>query len=175
MINFSKKILLIFLIILSLFIGLYLPVYILTGEDFSGAIISSINNQLKEETLINEEKIVTKIIDGDTIIVEGGENVRLLGIDCDERGRECYTEAKKRIDDILINKEVILEKENEDFDQYGRKLRYIFLNEENINVKMVKEGYCVARFQGESKYKEQIQNAEEFAIQNKIGCKWKSN
>ena len=42
-----------------------------------------------------EEKIVTKIIDGDTIIVEGGETIRLLGIDCDERGRECYTVQKK--------------------------------------------------------------------------------
>ena len=121
-----------------------------------------------------EERIVTKIIDGDTVIVSGGENVRLLGIDCDERGRECYTIAKNRIDELLLGKEVILESGKEDKDQYKRLLRYIFLNEENINVKMVREGYCIARFEGEdnTKYRKEIQEAEQFAIQNKIGCKW---
>lgn len=119
-----------------------------------------------------EKKIVTKIIDGDTIIVEGGETIRLLGMDCDERGRECYTDAKKRIDELLLNKEVTLESDSEDKDIYGRSLRYIFLNNENINAKLVEEGYCVARFPEESKYKKEIVNAEKLAIENKIGCKW---
>ena len=98
----------------------------------------------------------------------------MLGIDCDERGRECYTIAKNRIDELLLGKEVILESGKEDKDQYKRLLRYIFLNEENINVKMVREGYCIARFEGEdnTKYRKEIQEAEQFAIQNKIGCKW---
>ena len=122
---------------------------------------------------INEEKIVTKIIDGDTVIVEGGETIRFLGIDCDEKGRECYDDAKNRIDELLLNNRVTLEKENEDKDRYGRSLRYIFLNNENINLKMVKEGYCVARFENQdSKYKTDIQEAERYAISNKIGCKW---
>ena len=43
---------------------------------------------------------------------------------------------------------------------------------ENFNEKMVKEGFCVARFPEESKYKQEIQAAESFAINNKIGCKW---
>ena len=117
---------------------------------------------------------MTKIIDGDTVIVEGGETIRFLGIDCDEKGRECYDDAKKRIDELLLNNKVSLEKESEDKDRYGRSLRYIFLNNENINIKMVKEGYCVARFENkDSKYKTDIQEAERYAISNKIGCKWK--
>ncbi len=122
-----------------------------------------------------EESIVTKIIDGDTVVVSGGESVRLLGIDCDERGRECYTLAKNRIDELLLGKEVILESGDEDKDQYKRLLRWIFLGNENINVKMVQEGFCVARFEGDenAKYRKEIQGAEKFAIQNKIGCKWK--
>ena len=119
-----------------------------------------------------EEKIVTKIIDGDTIIVEGGETIRLLGIDCDERGRECYTSAKERIDELLLGKTVILESDLEDKDRYGRSLRYIFLDRKNINAQLVKEGYCIARFINDVKYKEEITNAEKFAIENKIGCKW---
>ena len=112
---------------------------------------------ISDQNLSNKTVIVTKIIDGDTVIVQGGETIRLLGIDCDERGKECYVKAKNRI---------------EDKDIYGRSLRYIFLNGENINSKMVKEGYCVARFPQESKYKKEIVEVEEFAISNNVGCKW---
>ena len=81
---------------------------------------------------------------------------------------------KKKIDELLLNNKVSLEKESEDKDRYGRSLRYIFLNNENVNIKMVKEGYCVARFENkDSKYKTDIQEAERYAISNKIGCKWK--
>ena len=127
---------------------------------------------ISDQNLSNKTVIVTKIIDGDTVIVQGGETIRLLGIDCDERGKECYVEAKNRIEEILLNQKVILKKESEDKDIYGRSLRYIFLNGENINSKMVKEGYCVARFPQESKYKKEIVEVEEFAISNNVGCKW---
>lgn len=119
-----------------------------------------------------EEKIVTKIIDGDTIIIEGGERVRFLGVDCDEKGKECYTPAKNYTEASLLGKAVLLESDVEDLDIYGRKLRYIFLNRENFNTKLVKNGYCVARFEGDTKYKSEIQQAEQFAIKNKVGCKW---
>jgi endonuclease YncB( thermonuclease family) len=121
-----------------------------------------------------QDKIVTKIIDGDTVIVEGGETIRLLGIDCDEKGKKCYANATKRIEELLLGKNVVIESGAEDKDQYDRSLRYIFLNEKNINVQMVEEGFCVARFVGSEndKYKSEIQEAESNAIKNKIGCKW---
>ncbi|MFA5020243.1 MAG: thermonuclease family protein [Candidatus Pacearchaeota archaeon] len=125
-----------------------------------------------ENTNIKEEKIVTKIIDGDTIIIQGGETIRLLGIDCDEKGKECYDDAKKYLEENLLGKTVLTEKESEDKDIYGRYLRYLFLDGDNFNVKIVKEGYCIARIYSETKYKEEIQQAEEYAIKNKIGCKW---
>lgn len=123
---------------------------------------------------IIEEKIVTKIIDGDTVIIEGGESLRLLGIDCDERGKPCYSIAKERIEELLLGKTVVLESDSEDKDQYGRILRYIFLENQNINEQLVEEGYCIARFVKDSKYKEEIQTAERYAIKNKVGCKWES-
>ena len=132
----------------------------------------SINNIFSNSK--TEQKIVTKIIDGDTVIVEGGETVRLLGMDCDEKGKKCFTVAKNRIEELLLGKSVVLESGNEDKDQYDRSLRYIFLNEKNINVQMVEEGFCVARFVGgeNDKYKTEIQSAESNAIKNKVGCKW---
>jgi micrococcal nuclease len=128
---------------------------------------------INEKEIKNEdEKIVTKITDGDTIIIQGGERVRLLGIDCDERGKKCYTEAKEWMEIELLNKEVILIQEGIDKDIYGRSLRYIFLDGENINLKLVELGLCISRFDQDSKYKTEIVGAEEKAIKNKIGCKW---
>ena len=63
-------------------------------------------------------KLVTKVIDGDTFLIEGGYSVRILGIDADERGHPCYELAKKRLEELILNKEVRLEKGKEDLDQY---------------------------------------------------------
>jgi micrococcal nuclease len=114
---------------------------------------------------------VTKIIDGDTILANG-EHIRLLGIDADEKGYECYNEAKKRLEELILNKEVILEKDITEKDQYGRLLRYILLDEKNINILIVEEGLAVARFYKERKYENEILNAEKEARTNKVGCKW---
>jgi len=129
------------------------------------------NKPISNNNLIGQH-IVTKIIDGDTIIAEG-ENVRLLGMDADERGYPCYDEAKERLEELILNKEIRLEKDQTDKDQYQRYLRYIFLNNENINLKLVEEGLAVARFYPEDvKYKNEIIKAEEYARKNKLGCKW---
>jgi len=52
----------------------------------------------------NAVRLVTKIIDGDTVLIEGGYSVRLLGIDADERGNPCYGIAKERLEGMVLNK-----------------------------------------------------------------------
>lgn len=122
---------------------------------------------------IEGQKLVTKIIDGDTVIIEGGYSVRLLGIDADEKGYPCYKPAKQRLEELVLNKEVYLESDKEDQDQYKRYLRYLILDNENINLGLVKEGLAIARFSPENvKYREEIIAAEKEARENKIGCKW---
>jgi len=127
-----------------------------------------------ENHAIKDERIVTKVIDGDTLVVSGGDTIRLLGIDSDERGYPCYSDAKKHLENLTLNRQVILESGIENKDQYGRYLRYILIESDstNINVQMVKEGMAVARILEEDKYSQSIREAEQFAIQNKIGCKW---
>lgn len=122
---------------------------------------------------ISEKLTVTKIIDGDTIIVEGGRTIRLLGIDSDERGYPCYQEAKNRLESLVLGKEVKLEKDNENKGKHGRYLRYIFLNATNINVKLLREGLAITRISGTSKYKDELQRAEKSAKENGKGCEWK--
>jgi len=117
--------------------------------------------------------IVTKVIDGDTVVVEGGWHVRLLGMDADEKGYPCYDSARIELEDLVLAKNVVLEKDVSDVDQYGRCLRYIFVGGENVDTQLVKEGLAVARFYSpDVKYRAEITAAETYAEQNKIGCKW---
>lgn len=151
-------------LVLTLFLLFSFMIYDkLTGKGITG------DQTLKVEV---EKRIVTKIIDGDTIIVSGGETTRLLGIDADEKGYPCYTQAKKRLENLTLGKEVLLESDIEDKDIYGRLLRYVLLDEENINILLVKEGLAIARLENNKKYNQEIKDAEAYAISNKIGCKW---
>lgn len=117
--------------------------------------------------------IVTKVIDGDTVVVEGGWHVRLLGMDADEKGYPCYDPARIRLENLILGKQILLEKDVSDVDQYGRCLRYIFVGAENIDTQLVKEGLAVARFYApDLKYRAEITTAEQQAQTQKIGCKW---
>lgn len=117
--------------------------------------------------------IVSKVIDGDTVKLQNGEKVRLLGINTPERGQPYYEESTNRLKELIENKEVTLEKDVDDKDQYGRLLRYIFLNGENVNVKLVKEGLAtVYIIPPNVKYKSELKEAENEAKSLKINI-WK--
>jgi len=44
-------------------------------------------------------------VDGDTVVVSGGDHVRLLGIDADEKGYPCYGAARVRLGGIGFGKD----------------------------------------------------------------------
>jgi len=120
-------------------------------------------------------KLATKIIDGDTFLIEGGYSVRILGVDADERDHPCYEAAKNRLEQLILNKEVKLEKGAEDKDQWCRYLRYVFVDNQNVSLQLLKEGLAVARLAvSETKYNQAITQAEKTAQENKIGCKWQA-
>jgi micrococcal nuclease len=156
-------------------VGFLPPVKNTTSFNVS-QIVTKIQKAGNVSPIISENKIVTKVIDGDTVVVEGGYHVRLLGMDADEKGYPCYEPAKKRLEDLVLGKMVNLVKDKTDLDQYGRLLRYIFLDNKNIDEQLVIEGLAVARFyEPDTKYKSEISQAEQQAISGKIGCKWSKN
>ncbi|MEM5835278.1 MAG: thermonuclease family protein [Candidatus Aenigmatarchaeota archaeon] len=175
----NKKLLLSIFIILILSASIFFSI-IFENINFrnlvSGAYIENIEKEKLQENITKEvlgNKLVTKVIDGDTIIIEGGYTIRLLAIDADEIGYPCYEEAKKRLEELVLNKYVFLEAGSKDKDEYNRYLRFLFINGENINIKLVKEGFAIARFQDENeKYREEIINAEKEAREKRVGCKW---
>ena len=120
--------------------------------------------------------VVSTVIDGDTIKLQTGEVVRLLGINADERGQDCYMVATERLEGLILGKKITLERDVDDKDQYGRLLRFVFVNETNINQILVREGLATTYFVGENtKYKTELKAAEKLAkdMEN-LGCMWLS-
>jgi len=121
-----------------------------------------------------ETSVVSRVIDGDTVELINGERVRLIGIDAAEKGKTCYKESTTRLSELVEGKDVILERDVEDKDRYGRLLRFIFLGNENINVKLVREGLAkMYTIKPNVKYHEEIQEAF-LSARTESGCLWSS-
>jgi endonuclease YncB( thermonuclease family) len=116
-----------------------------------------------------EEHNVTRVIDGDTIVIDSGEKVRLLGINTPEKSMPYYEEAKNFLVLQIENKTVSLEKGRENKDKYDRLLRYIFINKKLINEEIVKNGLANTYLLSGEKYDNKLKNAENFAKTNKLG------
>jgi micrococcal nuclease len=98
----------------------------------------------------DREYQVTRVIDGDTIILETGETVRYLGIDTPEMGRkgtapEFYArEATRYNKNLVLLKKVRLEFDVEKKDHYGRLLAYVYVKNLFVNSELVRLGYARA-------------------------------
>ena len=113
-----------------------------------------------------ESAVVTRIVDGDTIVVEvmdrsGGpgagraqvgeeHTVRLIGIDTPESVDprspvECFgKEASAATEALLSGAEVRLVKDVSETDRFGRLVRYVYLEDEMANARLVVNGYASA-------------------------------
>ena len=96
---------------------------------------------------------VTRVIDDDTIEVsiDGAlYRVRYIGIDTPEtvapdRPVGCYgPEASAANKALVEGKEVTLEKDVSEVDQYGRLLRYVYVGSTFVNAELVQQGYAHA-------------------------------
>lgn len=96
---------------------------------------------------------VTRVVDGDTIEVEiaGQEyTLRYIGINTPEtvdprRPVECFGhEASDFNKQLVLGAAVGLEEDVSETDQFGRLLRYVWLDDEMVNATLVREGYAQA-------------------------------
>jgi len=128
-----------------------------------------------------EEGTVTRVIDGDTIEVFENNHVskiRLIGVNTPEtldprKEVECFgLEASMFLKKELEGKKVKLEadKTQTDKDTYGRDLRYVFLNDININKKIIEEGYGFEfTYKKPYFYQEDFKKSEKLAKENNKG------
>jgi micrococcal nuclease len=106
--------------------------------------------------------LVTRVVDGDTLVLENNEKVRLIGIDTPEMhessklnrdaqrfgqdvaaikqlGRRSYEFTKK----LVEGKRIRLEFDLERTDKYKRTLAYVYLLDGTfVNAEIVKQGYA---------------------------------
>lgn len=86
---------------------------------------------------------VVAVVDGDTIkVLNQGktEKIRLAYIDAPEMGQPFGKNAKQALSDYIFDQAVNVKRYGKD--RYGRTLAVIYLNQENINLKMVEEGFA---------------------------------
>jgi endonuclease YncB( thermonuclease family) len=94
---------------------------------------------------------VTRVLDGDTLVLDNGETVRLIGVDAPEthhpelpvqRFGEESTEFLRRFAEGF---ECTLEYEPSNIrDQYGRLLAYVFVGDRLANAEIIRRGYAYA-------------------------------
>ena len=113
---------------------------------------------------------VSYVVDGDTLELSNGERVRLICIDTPERYEDNYQGAKDRLEELVLDKEVTLEKDVEERDRYNRLLRYVRVGDTFINEVLVKEGFArVYRYPPSTKYCDLFEEAEDYAKSNNLG------
>ena len=114
--------------------------------------------------------LVTRVIDGDTIEIEGGYRVRYIGIDTPEKEESYYWEALRANRDLVEGKKVWLEGDVEDRDEYGRLLRYVWVDNTMVNAELVRLGYAYSySYPPNVKYQTYLLQMEQEAREHKRG------
>ncbi len=109
-----------------------------------------------------EEILVKRVVDGDTIQLENGERLRLIGIDTPEMhdSSKLYRDSRKTNQDVetikklgkksyeftrslIEGKRIRLEFDVEKHDKYSRLLGYVYLKDGTfVNAEIVKSGFA---------------------------------
>lgn len=180
----SKKVLVAGFGALMLFIGILIGMQFkdtpssldifVADEKTNGANVQNtleLQNKLQAKTFK-----VTRVIDGDTIEIEGGERVRYIGIDTPEtvdprKPVQCFgIEASKKNKELVEGKIVRLEKDITDRDKYNRLLRYVYVDDVFINLELVKQGFAYSySYPPDIKHQDEFLKAQQEAEKSKQG------
>jgi len=135
------------------------------------------NNYFRDE---GEIAVLERVVDGDTVYVRIGdeeEKVRMIGIDTPETSDprktvECFGQEATNFLKQFEGEEVTLEDDftQGDTDHYDRSLRYIWLDDTNLNKLMIEEGYAFEHTHDNPyKYQWGFKIAEEIAKLERAG------
>ena len=134
---------------------------------------------------------VQRVTDGDTLVLENGEKVRLIGVDApeihDEENRnkihaQKYGQDPRRVDEyavkarnfameVILQQKVRLEYDWQRRDKFGRTLAYVYREKDHffLNAELVKQGYGFAYTRFPFKYLEQFRGYQVEARRNRKG------
>lgn len=121
--------------------------------------------------------LVAQVLDGDTVVLEDGRKVRLLGIDAPELEKEgkpaefLAHKAKAALREWAQGKRVRLEYDELRYDRYGRTLAHLFLPDgTHLNRELVRQGLArVYVIPPNVRYRDELLAAQREAIQGPRG------
>ena len=96
---------------------------------------------------------VTRVIDGDTVEVNGYGTIRVIGIDTPERGECGFAKATSVMKNLVLGKTVTLvpgARDNKD--RYDRLLRYVDVGNQDAGLQLIKRGLAIARYDSRDGY-----------------------
>jgi len=120
-----------------------------------------------------ESARVSRVIDGDTLVLEDNQTVRLIGINTPEKGQPGYSAAKQELG-FLTGERVFLERDVADKDRYGRLLRYVYHNG-LVNALLVRKGLAPVYRTNNKKHLGELLEAEDISRKAGRGIWSKSN
>jgi micrococcal nuclease len=98
--------------------------------------------QTGHERRAEERFAVSRVLDGDTAELTGGDRLRLLGIDTPESGEPFHDEAKAYLAGLSLNHSCRVEHGGSRRDKYGRMLGFLYVDTLFVNRAIVAAGYA---------------------------------
>ncbi len=117
-----------------------------------------------------------RVVDGDTIVLDGGERVRLIGVDTPESvdprrpvqyfGKEAAAFTRR----IVEGKRVRLAFDQQRYDRYARTLAYVYLEDGTfLNAEIIRQGYGHAYTRFPFQYADEFRAYEREAREGRRG------
>jgi len=115
-----------------------------------------------------------QVLDGDTIVLRGGERVRYLGIDAPETGDPFAAEAKQLNQSLVRFRDIRLEFDERERDDYGRLLAHVYVRVDDrwvlVNLEIVRAGLARLLFiPPNERYREEYERALHEAVISRRG------
>jgi len=91
--------------------------------------------------------VVERVVDGDTIVLAGGQKIRYLDVDTPESTAsvECFgPEAAAWNEARVVGREVQLTYDEQCTDRYGRLLAHVWVDGTDVGLEEVQQGYGCA-------------------------------
>ncbi|MFZ5365712.1 MAG: thermonuclease family protein [Patescibacteria group bacterium] len=115
---------------------------------------------------LEENNLVTGVIDGDTFVLKSGQKVRLGNLDAPELEFCGGKEAKERLEKLILGKTVELDIFS--YGEFNRPLALVYQKGTLVNEILLKEG--LVRYDGDpSPQRERLKKAHDEAVENRKG------
>lgn len=161
-----------FLFVITLFIGIFFSPNIKNNVTLQNSTKKNFSQPKPNKQLVK----VTKVIDGDTIEIDGGYKIRYIGVDTPEtvdprRPVQCFGKEASNMNKKLVEGRTIwIEKDISETDKFGRLLRYVYVGNIFVNEFLVSGGYAkVKTFPPDIDKQKEFKDAENLARVYKKG------